>query len=44
VVSSPRYSSGLVEVERDWTVVDVVIANDVLDVYEEAEALARQPK
>lgn len=34
VASSERYSSGLIEIQRDWSLIDVLDANQVLDVYE----------
>lgn len=42
MVANPRYSSGLVEIERDWTVVDVHDANALLDAFDDAEARARE--
>ena len=37
MASSQRYSSGLIEIETLWSIDDVLAANVVLDLYEEAD-------
>lgn len=43
MASSDHYSSGLREIETDWSVDDVVSAHDVIDAHEEASRLANKP-
>jgi hypothetical protein len=40
VVASERFSSGLIEIETEWTLDDLEKANLALDVYEDAEILS----
>lgn len=37
VASSGRYSDGLVAIQLDWSIDDVLDANDVLDMFERLE-------
>ena len=40
IVASERFSVGLVELERDWTLHDLCRASLALDIIEDAEILA----
>ena len=40
MVSSPRLSASLIEIETEWTMVDVLDAHDVLDLYDALDAKA----
>ena len=42
LVASERLSASLVEIEERWTMIDVMDAHDVLDLYEMLEAKAAQ--
>lgn len=41
IVLSPRIASGLIEIERDWTMTDVALAHLHLDVSEDVETAVR---
>lgn len=40
VAGSEHYSSGLIEIQSDWTLLDLLDANETLDAYALEEQLA----
>jgi hypothetical protein len=44
VATHPRISDSMVSIQRDWTMFDVLIANELLDAFEAAEFEANRPR
>lgn len=44
VVSSPRFTVSLREIEQEWSLEDLWDANRVLDAFEKAERMTNRPR